>query len=144
MGLARGPTPVEAMENIQNTQEDLARRLSVGSRGSRNSSAGTQIGNENATDDNVNPDEAAADSLLSQHQRQATLALQQAPQPPDNGSSKPLLFVLSATGRGDTGYEWQAMGVYDDEDLVEEDIFLLYVPSPSKSILSGSEWTSKT
>ena len=27
--------------------------------------------------------------------------------------------------------------MYDDEDLVEEDIFLLYVPSPSKSILSG-------
>ena len=132
VGLVRGPTPVEEMGNLQTAEEDLARRLSVGSRGSRNSSAGGATGDENAGGNSGNPGEEAPDSLLSQHQRQATLSLQQTPRSPDAGADKPLLFVLSATGSGDTGYEWQAMGVYDDEDLVEEDIFLLYVPSGAK------------
>ncbi len=134
VGLARGPTPVEEMSAINNTEEDLARRLSAGSRGggdreSRGSSAGAESDGGNVR----NPGEAAPDSLLSQHQRQASLSLQHAPHSPgENGGNRPLLYVLSATGNGETGYEWQAMGVYDDEDLVEEDIFLLYVPHRAK------------
>ena len=81
------------------------------------------------------------DTLLSQHQRQAELALQLTPAAtlgPD-GASKPLLYVLTSTGTKGQ-YEWQAMGVYDDEDLVEEDLFLLFCPKGPHHVWIGTDF----
>lgn len=131
VGLARGPTPLEDMKH-NNTEEELARRLSVGSRGSDSGKGDSSSNSNNNTADQ--------DTLLSQHQRQAELALQNVPAVlGPGGRAKPLLYVLTSTGvKG--RYEWQAMGVYDDEDLVEEDLFLLFCPKGPHHVWVGTDF----
>jgi hypothetical protein len=143
VGLARGPTPVEEMKH-NNTEEQVSRRLSVGSRGSEAGgltavAAAGEAGPPSPTSKQAATD--GQDSLLSQHQRRAEMALQHAPSVVvgADGKEKPLLYVCTSTGTSGQ-YEWQAMGVYDDEDLVEDDLFMLFCPKGPHHVWIGTDF----
>ena len=122
VSLARGPTPVEDLEG-----EATARsRDSTGSAGVADLMAG------------------GSSTPMPLPHANATQALQILDPgtygSPTGGDAKPKLYMCDTV---DDAAEWQAMGVYDDEDLEEPLLLLLHCPKGSHYLWLGSEYAEE-